>query len=173
MGSMLISDEYKALNQQLHSQGNYGLSGRRWAEHIRKLAEMMNTRDILDYGCGRRTLEQSLGFPIHNYDPCIAGLDAPPQPAQLVACTDVLEHIEPDCLDAVLDDLKRCVLVAGFFVIANRPAEKFLADGRNAHLIQEGPDWWLPKLAERFEVKSAMNFEGEFAVIVKRRADPA
>lgn len=169
---MLISDAYKELNRQLHSVGNYGISGAKWAEHVRKLSQVMNTRDILDYGCGRRTLEQSLGFPIRNYDPCIEGLDEAPKPAQIVVCTDVLEHIEPDCLDAVLDDLQRCVLAAGFFVIANRPAKKILADGRNAHLIQQGPRWWLPKLCERFEIGSLASFEGEFAVVV-RRVDPS
>jgi hypothetical protein len=165
---MLISNEYKELNRQLHGQGHYGVSGAGWAEHVRKLSLMMNTQDILDYGCGTRTLEQSLGFPIHNYDPCIVGLDAPPNPAQIVVCTDVLEHVEPDCVDAVLDDLQRCTLGTGFFVIATGAARKVLPDGRNAHLIQQGTRWWLPKLCERFDVVNVATLPGEFVVVVRR-----
>ena len=164
---MLISETYKALNRQLHSEGRYGVSGSKWAEHVRKLSQSMATRDILDYGCGTRTLEQSLGFPIHNYDPCIQGLDSVPNPAQIVICTDVLEHIEPDCVDAVLDDLQRCVVGVGFFVIASGPAIKTLPDGRNAHLIQEGPRWWLPKLCQRFDVVNVASLAGEFIVVVR------
>jgi hypothetical protein len=33
------------------------------------------------------------------------------------------------------------------------PAAKVLADGRNAHLIQKPSSWWLPRIAQRFEVK--------------------
>ena len=61
-------------------------------------------------------------------------------------CTDVLEHIEPDCVDMVIEDIFRLTKRAAFLVIANRPALRALPDGRNAHLIQEGPEWWLPKL---------------------------
>jgi hypothetical protein len=163
---MLISPDYKKLNQALHSKGDYGITGSKWAGQVASLCELVGTKDILDYGCGQRSLEKALGFPIRNYDPCIEGLDAPPQPAKIVTCTDVLEHIEPEYLDAVLDDLKRLTLNVGFFAIANRPARKTLPDGRNAHLIQEGPRWWLPRLCERFEIVQLNSFTGEFVVLV-------
>jgi hypothetical protein len=133
---------------------------------VKALAGLARSRDVLDYGCGRGTLAQALDFPIRMYDPCIAGLDAPPQPADVVACTDVLEHIEPDCLDDVLDDLKRVVRAYGLFVIANRPASKILPDGRNAHLIQEPWPWWEPRITSRFHVCEFMPMQGEFAVVV-------
>ena len=163
---MKISPEYLELNRRLHEGGSYGLSGQKWAQAVRDVCERLDSRDVLDYGCGQRTLERALGFEIHNYDPCIPGLDAKPQPADVVVCTDVLEHIEPECLDEVLDDLQRVTRKAGFFVIANRPAVKTLPDGRNAHLIQEGPDWWLPKLRLRFDIAFMKDKGGEFAVIV-------
>ncbi len=131
------------------------------------MTRAFGSRDILDYGCGQRTLERDLGFAIRNYDPCISGLDAAPDPADLVVCTDVLEHIEPECLDEVLDDLQRLTRNAGFFVIATRPAEKTLPDGRNAHLIQEPLGWWMPKLTARFEVTQLKEMVGEFAVVVR------
>jgi len=166
---MKITPEYIEQNRILHAVGNYGISGQRWAPTVLDVCTRIGSRDVLDYGCGQRTLERALGFPIRNYDPCIPGLDATPEPADVVVCTDVLEHIEPDCLDAVLDDLKRVVRKAGFLVIANRPAMKTLPDGRNAHLIQEGTEWWLPRLKSRFEVAYVSEMQGEFAVIVQPR----
>ena len=166
---MKITPEYLALNREMHSRGTYGVSGSKWAHAVLKLADGLGTRDILDYGCGQRTLERALGFPIRNYDPCIAELAAEPAPADLVVCTDVLEHIEPDCLDDVLDDLKRVTRKLGFFVIANRPAKKFLADGRNAHLIQEGVAWWRARIEPRFAIHQVGEQPGEHFFIVRHR----
>lgn len=166
---MLISETYREQNKELHKGGNYGISGAKWGQAIRDLAEKVGTRDVLDYGCGQRMLEKDLGWSIHNYDPCIAGLDSPPAPAWLVVCSDVLEHIELECLDDVLDDLQRVVMNIGFFVVANRPAKKFLSDGRNAHLIQEGAEWWLPRIFPRFQLLQFNQLIGEFAMVVKRK----
>jgi hypothetical protein len=166
-----ITPEYLKLNRQLHASGEYGVSGSRWGPTVLQICSMLGTRDILDYGCGERTLEKSLGFAIRNYDPCIAGLDAPPEPADIVACTDVLEHVEPACVDAVLDDLQRLTRKAALLVIANRPAQKLLPDGRNAHLIQQGRDWWLPKLALRFTIHQIEGNETELVFVVQKRLD--
>jgi hypothetical protein len=162
-----ISPEYLEQNRKLHEVGNYGLSGQRWAPTVLNVSNVAGSRDILDYGCGQRTLERTLGFPIRNYDPCIPGLDAAPEPADVVVCTDVLEHVEPDCLDDVLDDLKRVTRKLAFIVIANRPAKKTLPDGRNAHLIQQPASWWLPRLEQRFQVSQVKEMEGEFAVVLR------
>jgi hypothetical protein len=165
---VLITPEYVELNKKLFNVNpEYGTSGVFWAKYVKALAE--NPRSILDYGCGRRTLEQALGYPIQNYDPAIPRYSESPDPADLVACTDVLEHIEPECLDAVLDDLKRVVRKTGFFVIATKPASKTLADGRNAHLIVKPMEWWLPKLSERFQIVSMANMGFLFAVVVKAK----
>jgi SAM-dependent methyltransferase len=166
---VLITQTYEQLNRQLYvAEPEYGTSGKTWAKYVRNLCQ--NPRSILDYGCGRRTLEQALGFPIQNYDPCIKGFEDPPEPADMVACTDVLEHIEPECLDAVLDDLKRVTRKDGFFVIATRKAAKVLADGRNAHLIVQPAEWWLPKLQERFRVTGFSTLDiGLLIVVVKAK----
>ena len=125
---MLISSEYLELNRRLHSDPNYGTSGRKYAQRVLWLTE---SRDILDYGCGKRTLETWLGFEIKNYDPVTN--PERPSPSEVVVCTDVLEHIEEGCLEAVLDDLRRVVSGFGYFTIATGPAKKVLPDGRNAH----------------------------------------
>lgn len=154
---MLISEDYKEQNKELHRGGSYGLRGAAYTGRVLELAAALKTRDILDYGCGQRTLEKSLAFPIKNYDPCIEGLEASPEPAELVVCTDVLEHIEPECLEDVLDDLHRVTKNCGLYVIATRPAQKTLPDGRNAHLIQESAEWWFPKLWKRFALVQVHN----------------
>ena len=99
----------------------------------------------------------------------IEAIAAPAAPSDLVACIDVLEHIEPDCLDAVLDDLARVTARVGVFTIATGPAAKTLPDGRNAHLIQEAPEWWMPKLFRRFKVKSFTDQGETLLVIVTKK----
>jgi FkbM family methyltransferase len=149
----VITEEYLKLNKTLHEQNpNYGVSGAKRADVVIKLSESMNTKNILDYGCGKGMLAKKLPFPIWEYDPAIPGKDAAPRPAELVICTDVLEHIEPDLLDNVLQDIARCTLQTAYVIIATFPAQKTLPDGRNAHLIQQGADWWRARLEKFFEV---------------------
>ena len=94
-------------------------------------------------------------------------------PAELVACCDVLEHIEPECLDDVLDHLEELTEVVLFASIHTGPASKKLDDGRNAHLIQQPMEWWLPKLWERFTLQTVQS-EGPtgFWVIAQNRNIP-
>lgn len=100
------------------------------------------------------------------YDPGVPRFSKGPIPAELVCCIDVLEHIEPEYLDHVLDDLARLTEGVCFLTVTTVPALKCLEDGRNAHLIQEPMAWWLPKLFERFEIQTvqALN-EDSFYVI--------
>lgn len=149
---MLISKDYAELNRQMHARPEYGVEGQKYAAIVRGLAERARTYDILDYGCGKRTLECALGFPIKNYDPAIEGLDADPEPAQLVTCTDVLEHIEPECLEAVLDHIRSLTLGVAFLAIAVKPAQKLLPDGTNPHKIVHPWEWWMPKLQSRWRM---------------------
>ena len=106
-------------------------------------------RTLLDYGAGKGTLALAMpDVPVRNYDPVTFPDD--PDPADFVACLDVLEHIEPECLKAVLWHLRSKVLKAGFLTIATRPAKKILPDGRNAHLIIKPAEWWLLRFRKRF-----------------------
>jgi len=151
----LITEDYRVLNTELHERRpDYGVSGSKWAGQIEEIARVLEAVTLLDYGCGKQTLGKALSHLIvRNYDPAIPDLADEPEPADMVVCTDVLEHIEPDCLEDVLDDLKRCALKGIFLTVATRPAKKVLADGRNAHLIQESANWWLPKIMARWDLK--------------------
>ena len=83
----------------------------------------------------------------------------------MVACIDVLEHIEPLYLDSVLDDLKRLAEGIAFLSVHTGPAIKVLSDGRNAHLIQQPMEWWLPKIWERFDIQTVQIMDNGFFVI--------
>jgi len=168
---LLITDEYRDLNTELHERReDYGTSGVKWAGQIKEMYGTLKAKSILDYGCGKQTLGKALPHLIvKGYDPAIPDLSDAPEPADLVTCTDVLEHIEPDCLDAVLDDLRRCAVKGIFLTVATRPAVKMLADGRNAHLIQQPAKWWLPKIMDRWDLRLFQAGAGEFAVFATRQ----
>jgi len=149
----VISAAYQTLNEQLHkANAYYGTSGAKHAKNIIKLTEALKTTSVLDYGCGKGQLALALPFPIWEYDPAIPGKNEMPRAADIVVCSDVLEHIEPDRLHVVLDDLRRVTRKVGYFVINTGPAQKTLPDGRNTHLIQKNLTWWTKTLAKFFIV---------------------
>lgn len=151
----LISPEYRALQRQMHaSPRGYGQKGDKWAGEVEGLCALYGRGEILDYGCGQGSLGRALrsgGLTVREYDPAIRGKDGEPQPADLVVCTDVLEHVEPEKIEAVLADLRRVTLGHLFAVIALTPAGKTLPDGRNAHILLQPRDWWATKLRAHFE----------------------
>jgi len=165
---MLITPEYQSLQQSFHKQcPEYGVSGHKWADQILGLANKLNTRSILDYGCGKCTLQKALPFPIQNYDPCIPECSlTTPAPADIVVCSDVMEHIEPDCVTEVLQHLASLTKQIIFFDIATRPAKKFLPDGRNAHLIQEPGNWWLTQLIPHFNIQALNSHDGASIIVI-------
>lgn len=168
----LISQHYCQLNEELHqTNSEYGCSGKRHGNAVMQLALQLNTQDILDYGCGKSTLAENLPFLIKQYDPAIPKYREFPGPVDLVVCTDVLEHIEPDCLDTVLAHISQLTKKVAYVTVATRPAKKILADGRNAHLIIEDLAWWLKKLGHYFEVRTVQNKQGEFLAMLEPKKE--
>jgi len=81
-----------------------------------------------------------------------------------------LEHIEPELIDNVINELRNLTTNFGFFTVHQGPVGKILKDGRNAHLIQKPTSWWLEKLIKHFEVLELIthNIMGKgFWIIVK------
>lgn len=147
---MLITENYRALNATMHrTMPQYGARGDRSVPNILDLMERRGGNTILDYGCGKGMLMEALrartDASVAGYDPAIPEYAAPPEPADIVACLDVLEHVEPECLDDVIADLHRLTKRALYVDICAIPALKTLPDGRNAHLIVQPFEWWLPK----------------------------
>lgn len=133
------------------------------------MVDLMEIDHLLDYGAGhnlslRENLKPERNIKYQAYDPGVPELADDPVPAEMVVCIDVLEHIEPECLEDVLDHLEELTEKVLFATIHTGPAGKKLPDGRNAHLIQKAYDWWLPKFVERFVLhgfhqRNAMGFE--------------
>ena len=148
----MISEEYRRLNELLHlEEPSYGSGGGlKYAAFVKEAMRRTGSTTVLDYGCGKGSLRKALGEFVANYDPAVPEWAEMPSPADLVVCTDVLEHVEPEQLGRVVDHIRSLTLRAAFFVIACREARKTLADGRNAHLIVQPPEWWVELLSERF-----------------------
>ena len=158
---MLISPEYAEHNRSLHEAvPAYGAKGSQWAGYVAALVHDDGHASVLDYGCGKGSLAAGLaldGIIAHEYDPAVRGKDQPPAPADLVVCTDVLEHIEPDHLDDVLAHLASLTQRKLFVDVCTRPAAKTLPDGRNAHLSLHDAAWWKAKLSGWFDVQCWTN----------------
>ena len=172
----LISEEYRRMQQKLHENPKYGVASLKFAPLVVQVVEQLGVSEVLDYGAGKGRLGQTLReriqrpLTIHHYDPAIPDWSAPPAPCQFVACIDVLEHIEPHLLNNVLEDLRRVTLGAGVFTVHTGAALKVLPDGRNAHLIQQPPEWWLPRFMERFNLVTFNSMPQGFWVGVERKS---
>lgn len=167
----LISDEYLKQQEQMHENPNYGVASVSYAPLVSDIINKTKVETILDYGCGKGRLAGAIDVKhkaeLRLYDPAIFEYSLPPKPAELVCCIDVLEHIEPDLLDNVLDDIKSLSTRYAFLTIHTGPAVKTLPDGRNAHLIQEDAMWWLPKIWDRFFINSFSHTPGGFYVVCR------
>ena len=162
---MLISPDYVEQNQLLHNRSvDYGANSWRHADKIKALMQEYECFDLLDYGCGKGSLLEKIPGS-RGYDPALTEFSVRPFPADLVSCTDVMEHIEPECLDDVLEDIRGLTKKLCAFIVACRPAQKTLPDGRNAHLIVESEEWWINKLSEYFHPAGWKVLKGEIVFL--------
>jgi len=89
---------------------------------------------LLDYGSGKGTLKKCFDeilertqdefyeqLKIYEYEPAFPD-KLHKEPCDLVVALDVLEHIEPICLEDVLDDIAKLTKKCFFATIATRPA---------------------------------------------------
>jgi hypothetical protein len=150
---MLISEQYRLLNTELHNKlEHWGGLSPMMIHLVKTCAQELDAHTILDYGCGKAYLQKELGSVVTNYDPAIKEFSNGPAPADLVVCASTLEHIEPEYLGNVLDHIQSLSLKGVLLTIATVTSRHVLSDGRNAHLIIEPMEWWLPKLIERWDI---------------------
>jgi len=146
----LISPAYAKSQRIMHRDPRgYGKEGDYWAATVLEVAQRYQVGSILDYGSGVGALGVALrakGYAVREYDPGLKLKAAPPLFADLVTCTDVLEHVEPDKLVNVLAHIRLLARRAAFLVISCRPAGKMLPNGHNAHLIIQPKQWWEAQL---------------------------
>lgn len=148
---MLITESYRAAQRQLHEENErYGAASKKFADEIRIAIRAWKPKSILDYGAGKRALRVEVAnmVPVfEEYDPGVPEIENVPDGVfDMVCCIDVLEHIEPECLDDVLRSIREKTGVIAYMTIHTGPAGKYLPDGRNAHLIQRPRKWWRAQL---------------------------
>jgi len=175
--------EHAARLRELHERDtNFGVIGHLWADRVLKYMQRTSSNTILDYGCGRSELVlhvlahpeihkriDSQNFAHQQYDP--ATYPSKPKPADFVTCIDVLEHVEEECLDDVLKDIKRCTKRAALITISLRNAS---IRNRLTHQLAALPrDWWLGQLGRYFpnlrevEILDPSKAKSELAVLVE------
>ncbi len=94
-----------------------------WSTMVNTLIWLHGCTSVLDYGCGQGSLHDTLWLAercqdLREYEPGVIGKDARPEGADLVVATEVLEHVEPDQIDAVLSHLRVLALKRLFTVMA-------------------------------------------------------
>lgn len=154
----MFSKEYVEQLNKLHERKNsFGI--RDGIGEIQEWIDKYEPKSFIDYGCGKGGLVNTLND-VYGEGSCVGydpghpdWVEHPSKPAEMLISTDVLEHIEPEHLGAVLDDMNSLFTKVAYLLIATCPAKKSLPDGRNAHLIQEEPEWWKPKLETHFDAK--------------------
>lgn len=167
---MLLTDAYREQQAALHATGNYGVMGRSFGPLVCRVAESFACQSLLDYGCGsRQSLKHGLVCELdyRGFDPCVEQFSAPPEPADMVACIDVMEHVEPEFTDKVIEELARLTKRVAVVSVHTGPAQKVLPDGRNAHIVQEPARWWLPKFCAHFDVRDFGRTPGGFYLILE------
>ena len=145
---MLISEDYRKLNQNLHEAvPEWGACDQTtwFGEYLKGFSS------ILDYGCGKGKLRVAVDD-FRRYDPAVLEFAADPAPADLVICNHALEHVETDCVDAVLDHIQSLARKAVVFKISTFETRFVLDDGTSPHRSLHDADWWMPKLLERWKI---------------------
>tara|TARA_R100000005_G_C4979981_1_gene190021 strand:- start:774 stop:1502 length:729 start_codon:yes stop_codon:yes gene_type:complete len=156
-----ISPEYLKTQEEMHTGFHKGMqygsiSYVLWDILIKPIVEKTNAKSVFDYGCGKQYLREyfeDMGIEYTGYDPAIekySTLDLSKQ-YDLVISIDVMEHVEVEYQETILEDMSK--LSKGFILITISPcwAKKVLSDGRNAHICQAGPSYWLPKICKYSE----------------------
>lgn len=158
----IISEDYKNQMKQLHEEG-MGKNSRRAVPRLHRIPEFLQQyqpETLLDFGCGQggvhRFLNEQTDILADGFDPCVEEFETMPNEVfDVLISVDVMEHIELDKLEEVLKLIDSKFSKAAYLDIHSGPAAEILPDGRNAHLIQEGPEWWIEQIEKHMNVKVA------------------
>jgi hypothetical protein len=159
---MDYADQYGKMHE---TKGGKYFPGRlRGVRDVVRLIDRCKPQSLLDYGSGKgkqysvdKVQDRWGGSPVPVcYDLGHAPFRRRPEGKfDGVICCDMLEHVEPADVDAVLADIFGYISNRGegkesfaYLTISTRPAlGKRLPDGRNVHLTVQPPEWWRAKIA--------------------------
>lgn len=130
------------------------------ADSIGKMVRLTRARTLLDFGCGRGDAYRSphhvwkqwgLSYAdVTLYDPAFNRDNVlPPEGKQfdIVVCSDVLEHVPEEEVDAFIERLFGYARHGVWASVCCRPAKKQFPDGTNLHVTVKRHDWWREKFA--------------------------
>ena len=164
IGDRRWTDEYGFQMRAMHEAGSFGISGYtdiEWSSRVlvSLLCTLQRPITVLDYGAGAGTYGDAIQkvfkwVSVTSYDPFHPKFRDLPEPGvhDAVNCTDVLEHVEYECVDNTLKYIADRTRFIACFSIGLEDAVKTLPDGRNAHITQKSPKWWANKLREHFAI---------------------
>lgn len=144
----MISEKLKNVYTDIHKNTPFGKRAK-VSKQLDNFIKKINPDSILDFGCGKGNVVETLkekypDIEVFGYDPANPKYNKEVPCVDMVISTDVLEHVELEHIEETIEMLS----LKGKFhyhLISCAPAKLILPDGRNAHLIQEGPDWWRPR----------------------------
>jgi hypothetical protein len=148
---MLISTEYRKLNEQLHcDMPSWGSDhADTWMGPF-----LRGFIRVLDYGAGKGNFHIQ-GIDFRRYDPAVPEYAADPEVTDVVICNKVMEHVEPECVDAVLDHIRLLARQLVIFKVSTFESKILMADGSSPHRVVMPAAWWLGKLLERWDLLHA------------------
>lgn len=175
IGDLRYTPDYEKLQRQLHKDGYEGPDGHKLYGYegydnfglVKKGVDVMYEQlrrkmTMLDYGCGKGGLKFAIEqfynvVDVTNYDPFVEEYQKEPDTRfDVVAVMDVMEHIEPPCVDNVLKHMEKFAKCMIIFKINLTDALKELPDGRNTHVLQRSAPWWIKKIGQYFSVVEAI-----------------
>lgn len=147
----MISESLKKAYTDIHKNTPFGKRAK-IPPYLAEFIKEKKPKSILDFGCGKGNLvkilsESYTNITISGYDPANPVYDVPLSIVDMIISTDVLEHVEPENIDDVVKLLYDNASLQ-YHLISCAPAKLILPDGRNAHLIQETPEWWRNKFTQ-------------------------
>lgn len=155
--SDLISEEYRNKLVWATNSMPWGGAVNGKVPKIYQYALDNDCKSILDYGSGKSdfliTLDEQFpdhGLKINQYEPGRPEFAMDPEISDMSICIDVLEHIEPEKLDAVLEHIYNKTNKIFYFAVCLLPSHGTFPDGQNLHLIIEDKEFWLDKLSKYY-----------------------
>lgn len=159
-----------------HERGKYvALGGTRYGssnhgQHAYSLVQGFKPRFVVDCGCGRNLFIQQLrrlgidglgvdfAFPEADIVAPMHRVPLSASIADVVTAFDALEHLLPEEVDEVLDEMRRIAMPGGRFVFSICTREsKTKVNGEGLHPTVKPRAWWLERIGRVGKVRQGQS----------------